>query len=121
MDLGRAKLAEPKPRGPEESTQTMMKTNTGVVMGTASYMSPEQARGLPVDSRTDIWSLGVVLYEMLSGRPPFAGATTSDLLVSILEHEPRPLSGLSNVPETLDWIVTKALTKDWDERYQTDR
>lgn len=98
-----------------------MKTDTGVVMGTASYMSPEQARGLPVDSRTDIWSLGVVLYEMLSGRPPFSGATTSDLLVSILEHEPPPLSDISNLSETLEWIVTKTLTKDCDERYQTAR
>jgi serine/threonine protein kinase len=121
LDFGLAKLVEQKPRGPEDSTQALLKTSAGVVMGTANYMSPEQARGLPVDSRTDIWSLGVVLYEMLSGHPPFAGATTSDLLVAILEHEPQPLTRLSHLPDTLEWIVTKALTKERDDRYQTAR
>jgi Protein kinase domain len=99
-----------------------VKTSTGVVMGTVAYMSPEQARGLSVDARPDIWSLGVVLYEMLTGCGPFAGATSSDTLVSILEREPRSLNSFSpELPEALEWIVTKALTKDCDDRYQTAR
>src|SRR5437016_3177408 len=91
-------------------------------MGTAPYMSPEQAQGLRVDARTDIWSLGVVLYEMVTGRAPFEGPTRSHLIVSILENEPRPLRAQAGeVPEKLEWIVTKALRKDRDERYQTTR
>ena len=89
-------------------------------MGTVQYMSPEQARGLPVDARTDVWSLGVVLYEMVASRPPFAGETHSDTIVSILEREPAPLAQHApEVPAELERIVTKALTKDKDERYQT--
>jgi Tol biopolymer transport system component len=82
-------------------------------------MSPEQARGLKIDARTDIWSLGVVLYEMVAGRIPFAGATSSDLIVSILDREPQPLSShLPDVPAELQRIVSKALRKDKEERYQ---
>ena len=89
-------------------------------MGTAPYMSPEQARGLAVDSRTDIWSLGAVLYEMVAGRPPFEGATSMDVMVAILEREPIPLVRYrARVPTELEWIVKKALRKDRDERYQT--
>jgi serine/threonine protein kinase len=122
LDFGLAKLAEPKESGPEDLTRDMVNTETGIVMGTMAYMSPEQARGLPVDARTDIWSLGVTLYEMLSNRLPFAGATNSDVLASILEREPKSLTSLSTgVPEPLEWIVTKALTKDRDDRYQTAR
>jgi hypothetical protein len=85
-------------------------------------MSPEQARGLPLDARTDIWSLGVVIYQMLTGSIPFSGATSSDIMVSILEREPRSLRSFSpEIPEELEWIVTKALTKDFDDRYQTSR
>src|SRR5829696_6723893 len=92
----------------------------GIVMGTAPYMSPEQARGLSVDSRTDIWSLGAVLYEMVAGRPPFEGATSMDVMAAILEREPVPLVRYrSTVPTELEWIVKKALRKDRDERYQT--
>jgi serine/threonine protein kinase len=124
LDFGLAKLVQTQSirPGPEDSTRALVKTNTGVVMGTVAYMSPEQARGLPLDARTDIWSLGVVIYQMLTGSAPFFGATSSDTLVSILEREPRSLNSFSlEIPEALEWIVTKALTKDCDDRYQTSR
>jgi serine/threonine protein kinase len=122
LDFGLAKLAKQPAVGPEDPTRPLVQTSTGIVMGTTTYMSPEQARGLPVDARTDIWSLGVTLYEMLSSRVPFAGATNSDVLASILEREPKSLTSFSTeVPEALEWIVNKALTKDRDDRYQTTR
>jgi serine/threonine protein kinase len=97
-------------------------TPPGMVLGTVRYISPEQARGLQVDARTDLWSLGVVLYEMLTGRVPFEGPTPSDVLAAILEQEPVPVSRHAiEVPETLAWIVTKALAKEREERYQTAR
>jgi eukaryotic-like serine/threonine-protein kinase len=90
-----------------------------MVMGTVQYMSPEQARGLTVDARSDIFSLGTVIYEMVAGRVPFEGATTSDVIVSILEREPAPLSRFApEVPDDLERIVKKALAKDQEERYQ---
>jgi eukaryotic-like serine/threonine-protein kinase len=95
-------------------------TVPGIVMGTAQYMSPEQARGLRVDARTDIFSLGIVFYEMIAGRPPFSGKTSREIISSILNTEPPPLSFYQNdVPEVLEWITAKALIKDRDERYQT--
>ena len=122
LDFGLAKLTEQKESGPEDSTRALVKTSAGIVMGTVTYMSPEQARGLPVDARSDTWSLGVVLYEMMSGRAPFAGATTSDIIAAILEREPRSLTSISSdIPDALEWIVNKALTKDRDDRYQTAR
>ena len=124
LDFGLAKLAQIQSirSGPDDSTRALVKTGTGVVMGTVAYMSPEQARGLSLDARTDIWSLGVVIYQMLTGSAPFSGATSSDTLVSILEREPRSLNSFSpEIPEELEWIVTKALTKDCDDRYQTSR
>jgi serine/threonine-protein kinase len=120
LDFGLAKLTETKPAVSEAST--LFQTEPGILMGTAPYMSPEQARGLGIDPRTDIWSLGVVLYEMLAGRPPFAGSTNSDVLVAILGREPVPLPRYrSEIPTELEWIVKKALRKDRDERYQTAR
>ena len=120
LDFGIAKLTEADVSGTEMPTRLLANTSDGVTLGTAPYMSPEQAQGLRVDARTDIWSLGVVLYEMVSGRAPFAGSTRSHLIVSILEKAPPPLhaNGME-VPEQLEWIVTKALRKDRDERYQT--
>ena len=122
LDFGLVKLGAINEVDSEEATRKLMKTSAGVLLGTVTYMSPEQARGLEVDERTDIWSLGVVLYEMLSGQDPFRGVTTSDILVGILEHEPPSLGSVSpQISETLEWIVTKALTKDREERYQTAR
>jgi eukaryotic-like serine/threonine-protein kinase len=118
LDFGLAKLVERPAAGPEVST--LVKTEEGVIMGTARYMSPEQARGQAVDARTDIWSLGVVLYEMLSGRTPFEGETPGDVIVSILEREPVPLARyIEIVPSELERIVRKALRKSRDERYQS--
>ena len=88
-------------------------------MGTVNYMSPEQARGLDVDVRTDLWSLGVVLYEMVTGRVPFVGETPSHVVVSILESDPKPLTLHSELPPELEHIVTKSLRKDKNERYET--
>src|ERR1700730_5700553 len=120
LDFGLAKLAQAGPRGSEESTRALVKTGAGVVMGTVAYMSPEQARGLPVDARTDIWSLGVVMYELIAGRIPFEGETSTDVIVAITQKEPPPIARFApHVPPELDWIVTKALRKDRDERYQT--
>jgi serine/threonine-protein kinase len=122
LDFGLAKLTE-RPSfaiDTEGATPAPLKTNPGIVMGTVTYMSPEQARGLPVDARTDIWSLGVVLYEMVTGLVPFEGETATDVILSIVEREPSPLARYSKgVPAELDRIVSKALRKNREERYQT--
>jgi serine/threonine protein kinase/tetratricopeptide (TPR) repeat protein len=123
LDFGLAKLTETIDRSPsdaEASTRVLVQTDAGVVMGTSHYMSPEQARGKPVDTRSDIWSLGVVIYEMVAGRTPFEGETSTDVIVAITQKEPPPLARFApNVPAELDWIVMKALRKDREERYQT--
>jgi len=122
LDFGLAKLMEPKAviADTEAMTRILVKTEPGIVMGTVTCMSPEQARGAEVDHRTDIWSLGVVLYEMVARRLPFEGATTSELLASILnDKEPPPLSRYARgVPVELERILTKALHKNREERYQ---
>ncbi len=98
----------------------MNETVPGIVMGTAQYMSPEQARGLRVDSRTDLFSFGIVLYEMIAGRIPFTGGSPRQIVDSILNFDPAPVSHFNpEAPEVLEWIVTKALVKDREERYQT--
>jgi serine/threonine protein kinase len=122
LDFGLAKLVERPVTRSEDPTRPLMQTRAGVVMGTIGYMSPEQARGLPLDARTDIWSLGVTLYEMVAGQAPFEGPNHSDIIAAILEREPRSLTSLATAaPEPLEWIVTKALTKERDDRYQTAR
>jgi TolB-like protein/Flp pilus assembly protein TadD len=113
LDFGLAKLSE-------MTTTTVAVTEPGLVMGTCGYMSPEQARGLEVDTRTDIFSFGVLLYEMLTGRRPFEGPTMSDVIAAILNNEPRPLTQYAeNTPRALERIVTKALAKNPDDRFQT--
>ena len=108
VDFGLAKLA----------TQTKL-TKTGTTVGTVMYMSPEQARGGETDHRSDIWSLGVVLYEMISGRPPFGGEHETALVYSIMNEEPEPLTALrTGVPMELERIVGKCMAKKPDERYQ---
>ena len=119
LDFGIAKLTEQSASemDGEALTRALVKTGKGVVMGTAHYMSPEQARGQKVDPRTDIWSLGVVLFEMVVGRVPFEGETVSDCIASILKMDPPSLPQGSNA--RLEWIIQKTLRKDADERYQT--
>jgi serine/threonine protein kinase/pimeloyl-ACP methyl ester carboxylesterase/Flp pilus assembly protein TadD len=125
LDFGLAKLLEDHARemiDHEAETRALVLTDPGRVLGTPAYMSPEQARGLDLDARTDIWSLGVVLYEMVAGRAPFRGETRSHTVVSILETEPAPLATFApETPAELQRIVRKALTKDRDSRYQTAR
>jgi eukaryotic-like serine/threonine-protein kinase len=121
VDFGLAKLAERQASvhtSPAQSSHNVS-TNPGIVMGTVSYMSPEQARGRRVDVRSDIFSLGIVLYEVLTGRLPFAGETASDIIASILREEPPPLcEHRPDAPAELQNIVSKALLKDCEQRYQ---
>src|SRR2546430_8680901 len=135
LDFGIAKLAEqeapatmPKPasgrlddlrRGRDEAL-LLVETNLGSILGTVPYMSPEQARGAPVDKRTDIWSLGVVLYELVTGHQPFMGETPRQVMTSILEKEQSPLTTYNQQTATeLRQIIGKALRKDRTERYQS--
>ncbi len=122
LDFGLAKLSEAATPDidTEGETRAQVKTAPGVIMGTVQYMSPEQTRGKLTDARSDIWSLGCVIYEMASGRPPFAGETTADLIAEIVKMDPEPLGKIVPlVPERLDEIISKALEKNPDERYQT--
>ena len=120
LDFGLAKLTQQLESKPEDVTRQMIQTSAGVVMGTAQYMSPEQARGLEVDARSDIWSLGVVLYETVSGHAPFNGPTTSDVIVAVLDREPDWTQWpKGQIAAELEWIVRKALRKEKEQRYQT--
>jgi serine/threonine protein kinase/TolB-like protein/Flp pilus assembly protein TadD len=124
LDFGLAKLVEHQSvetvlNDTEASTAVWGSTRAGAVLGTVNYMSPEQARGQKLDARTDIFSLGVVLYEMVAGRSPFAHGTTADVIASILEKEPPPLAQFTTeVPELFEAIIGKALCKDREKRYK---
>jgi serine/threonine-protein kinase len=119
LDFGLAKLVEKKTKmlDAEAETRAQVNTRPGMIMGSVSYMSPEQARGRDIDERTDVWSLGVCLYEMLTGKNPFAGETVSDSLAALIHVEPEPLN--ENLPAELQRIVRKTLQKDANKRYQT--
>jgi serine/threonine protein kinase len=122
LDFGLAKLTEPQGLviDPDAPTLADVHTHTGVVLGTTNYMSPEQARGLEIDGRSDIFSLGIVLYEMIAGRSPFEGETRSDVMTSILVREPPPIVRyLRDAPPALEDLLVKALRKAREERYQT--
>jgi len=123
LDFGIAKLAEPafaEATADVAEPVTLADTNLGSILGTVRYMSPEQASGESVDKRTDIWSLGVVLYEMVTGHEPFSGDTPREVMTSILEKEPPPLKGyIRQPPAELQQIINKALRKDRTERYQS--
>jgi serine/threonine protein kinase len=125
LDFGLAKaISDQRSRGQgadlEAPTLVKMETEPGALIGTVYYMAPEQARGLNVDARADIFSVGVVAYEMIAGRRPFGGETNLDALISTLEKEPAPLSSLApDAPPELQRIVSKALRKNREERYQT--
>ncbi len=124
LDFGLAKLTEKfdsdEDVSPEATTKPLRDTSPGVIMGTVSYMSPEQARGHRVDSRSDLFSLGSVIYEMATGHKPFRGDTMSDVMAAVLDSEPVSIAGiLPGAPPELQWIVSKALSKDRESRYQT--
>ena len=121
LDFGLAKLTEQQQATDSDldETPTLLQSNPGLVMGTVHYMSPEQARAKNVGVGTDIWSLGIVMYELLTGHVPFTGETPSHVMVSLMEDKLPPLKDRANVPEELDRFVTKALHKNQKQRYQT--
>ena len=122
LDFGLAKLTQPQGSATdtEAPTKALVDTGAGTVLGTSYYMSPEQAKGKRIDIRTDLWSLGAVIYEMVAGHVPFEAETPSEVIALILSKDPPPLARYDREasPE-LERIVSKALTKDLDERYQT--
>jgi len=127
LDFGLAKLARPaRVHAAADSAEfdslggALVDTSPGLVMGTVAYMSPEQARGYEVDERGDVWSLGCVIYEMVTGRQPFTGPTPSDVMAAVLQREPPPLSGRGDsIPAELERLTLKALAKERDERYRS--
>jgi serine/threonine protein kinase len=121
LDFGLAKTLPTLAASAQHSTVSV-RTVPGTIVGTFGYMPPEQVRGLPVDQRADVWSLGVVLHEMITGVAPFTGQTTSDVIAAVLEREPAPLShDGGDVPPELRRIVSKALVNDREARYQSVR
>lgn len=122
LDFSLARLEEPTTTGSshEELTEEKL-TRTGAVLGTVGYMSPEQARGQRVDARTDVFGLGVLLYEMLAGARPFAGPSDADILAAILNMEPPSLEKVSRVPPEVARVVRRCLMKDPAARYPSAR
>jgi serine/threonine protein kinase len=122
LDFGLAKLTRGEDKTREAATRSPAKTSAGVVMGTVPYMSPEQALGRNVDHRSDLFSLGVVLYEMVTGQSPFAAASTAETLDRILHVEPEPMAAFNDgVPAELENVVRKCLDKDRGRRYSSAR
>lgn len=124
LDFGLAKLTENKTETIESQAETLAQVNTapGMIMGTVPYMSPEQARGKQTDARSDIWSIGCVLYEIIGGKTPFAGEAIADRIAAIINQNPVSLSLLNqDVPARLEEIVNKCLEKDREDRYQTTK
>jgi serine/threonine protein kinase/tetratricopeptide (TPR) repeat protein len=127
LDFGLAKLTEPESGGDESQMDDSLgssdfETRTGMVLGTVNYMSPEQARGQKVDGRSDLFSLGVVLYELITGHRPFAGETWHHTLVAITDVEPEPVERYAKgASANLQQILSRVLTKDREKRYQTAR
>jgi eukaryotic-like serine/threonine-protein kinase len=122
LDFGIAKLSETPTNIGEEDATAIQKPSTspGMIIGTANYMSPEQAKGKEIDARSDIFSFGIVFYEMLTGKRAFEGETALESISSILKDEPQPISRfLPEVPNEIERIVNKTLRKDREERYQT--
>ena len=120
LDFGLAKLLEPGPQAPDgiSHMETLARTQAGFVLGTLRYMSPEQARGQSVDSRSDIFSLGILLYEMVTGQLPFSGGTALDTLHAIAYEETRPVTALRpNLPPSLQRVITRCLRKRAQDRY----
>jgi len=122
LDFGLAKVAEPRGSAIETQVETRVLSAAGTLLGTVEYMSPEQALGRPVDHRTDLFSLGVVLYQMATGRLPFEGSNPSETIARILDDSPAAMARFNyDVPEDLDRIVRKCLEKDRERRYQSAR
>ncbi|HEX8247157.1 MAG TPA: serine/threonine-protein kinase, partial [Pyrinomonadaceae bacterium] len=120
LDFGLAKLVEQKAIGLEDEPAKQNQTAKGLILGTVNYMSPEQAKGERIDRRTDVFSFGVLVYEMIAGKTPFAGDSMSETFANLINAEPQPLSHFAaNAPEELQRIVAKALRKNKTERYQT--
>ncbi|MDQ2900766.1 MAG: serine/threonine protein kinase, partial [Acidobacteriota bacterium] len=125
LDFGLAKLTEPigvdiDGSGATRTVDEMLRTTEGMIAGTAAYMSPEQAEGRQVDSRTDIFSFGSVLYEMITGQRPFQGASPLSVLTSVLRDDPRPVASIAgSVPPELERIMNRCLRKDPDRRWHS--
>jgi len=120
LDFGLAKSVAPP--SAESALETLPQTTAGTIAGTVRYMSPEQTRGLPLDARSDVFSLGTVIYEMLSGRPPFQGETATDVMVAIVDREPPALEGRRpDTPPELRGIVMRCLDKEAAKRYASAR